>query len=47
MNKEMTLAEFQVANNIKRAMVNLHHKEYNEVEKYLSEALRFMYMVNK
>jgi hypothetical protein len=46
-NKELTLAEFHVANNIKRAMVNLHNGEYNQVEMFLSEALRFMYKINK
>jgi hypothetical protein len=46
-NKELTLAEFHVAKNIKRAMVNLHRGEYNETEKFLSEALRFMYLINK
>jgi hypothetical protein len=39
-NKELTLQEFHVANNIKRAMVNLHCGEYNQVENFLSEALK-------
>jgi hypothetical protein len=46
-NQELTLAEFHVANNIKRAMVNLHRGEYNQVEIFLAEALRFMYKINK
>jgi hypothetical protein len=46
-NKELTLAEFHVANNIKRAMVNLHRGEYNQVESFLSAALETMYRINK
>jgi hypothetical protein len=46
-NKELTLEEFHVANNIKRAMVNLHRGEYNQVENFLSAALETMYRINK
>jgi hypothetical protein len=46
-NKELTLEEFHVANNIKRAMVNLHRGEYNQVESFLSAALETMYRINK
>jgi hypothetical protein len=46
-SKDLTLEEFHVANNIKRAMVNLHRGEYNQVEIFLAEALRFMYKINK
>jgi hypothetical protein len=46
-NKELTLEEFHVANNIKRAMVNLHRGEYNQVESFLSAALKGMYQINK
>jgi len=46
-NKELTLEEFHVANNIKHAMVNLHRGEYNQVENFLFEALKGMYRINK
>jgi len=46
-NKELTLEEFHVANNIKHAMVNLHRGEYNQVESFLSAALETMYRINK
>jgi hypothetical protein len=39
-NKDLTLKEFHIANNIKRAMVNLHRGEYEETKNYLMAALR-------
>jgi uncharacterized protein HemY len=46
-NKELTDYEFIASNNIKRAMINLFDGDYNEVEKYLGEALECMYKINK
>jgi len=46
-NKDLNDCEFIASNNIKRAMMNLFDGDYNEVEKYLGEALECMYKLNK
>jgi hypothetical protein len=46
-NKDLNDYEFIASNNIKRAMMNLFDGDYNEVEKYLGEALECMYKLNK
>jgi hypothetical protein len=46
-NKDLNDYEFIASNNIKRAMMNLFDGDYNEVEKYLGEALECMYKINK
>jgi hypothetical protein len=46
-NKELNDYEFIASNNIKRAMLNLFEGNYNEVEKYLGEALECMYKINR
>jgi uncharacterized protein HemY len=45
-NKELNDYEFIASNNIKRAMLSLFEGNYNEVEKYLGEALECMYKLN-
>jgi hypothetical protein len=45
-NKDLTMQEFHVSNNIKRAMVNLHRGEYEETKGYLLAALRTLARMN-
>lgn len=46
-NKTLNDAEFEAVKKLKRAIVNIHTYDYNAAETAISEALEYIYKINR
>ena len=46
-NKTLNDPEFEAVKKLKRAIVNIHDYDYNAAESSISEALEYLYKINK
>ena len=46
-NKTLNDLEFEAVKKLKQAIVNIHDYDYNAAESAISEALEYLYKINK